>query len=199
VLAAVAAAGLALDQATKAWVTATVENRREIHVVSDVLMIDASRNSGAAFSFAPAATVLFTALALGMALFIVLKATQLRSAAWAIALGLILAGALGNLTDRLTRSPGIGRGAVVDFIDLRHFATFNVADSCITIGVVLAGVLALRGVSMIAAKPTLTAPEPTLTAPEPTLTASKPTLTASKPTLTASVPTEPPTGARVGG
>lgn len=59
---------------------------------------------------------------------------------------MILAGALGNLIDRLVRSPGLGRGAVVDFIYVEHFATFNVADTCITCGAVLVGLLVLRGV-----------------------------------------------------
>ena len=62
---------------------------------------------------------------------------------WAVALGLILAGALGNLVDRVVRSPGFGRGAVVDFIDVKYFATFNIADSCITCGAVLAVLLVL--------------------------------------------------------
>ena len=65
---------------------------------------------------------------------------------WAVALGLILAGALGNLIDRVVRSPGFGRGAVVDFIYVEHFATFNIADSCITCGAVLAVLLVLLGV-----------------------------------------------------
>jgi signal peptidase II len=79
---------------------------------------------------------------------IVMKASRLHSVGWAAALGLVLAGAVGNLCDRLLRAPGIGRGAVVDFIDLRHFADFNIADSCLTCGAVLIVVLSLRGVPM---------------------------------------------------
>ena len=69
---------------------------------------------------------------------------------WAISLGLILAGALGNLIDRVVRSPGFGRGAVVDFIYVEHFATFNIADSCISCGAVLAVLLVLLGVPFAA-------------------------------------------------
>jgi signal peptidase II len=148
VLGATAALGLALDQATKAWVVADVEGHAPIRVVGSVLRIDVSRNSGASFSFAPAATVVFTVLAVAIAAVIARTATRLRSIGWAVALGLILAGALGNLSDRLFRAPGFGRGAVVDFIDLQHFATFNVADSCITCGAVLAVLLAVLGVSL---------------------------------------------------
>jgi signal peptidase II len=148
VLAGTALAGLALDQATKALVVATVEGKPPIEVIGRVLTVDVSRNSGAAFSFAPAATIVFSCLAVGISVLIVVKAPRLRSAGWGVALGLLLAGAIGNLCDRLVRAPGFGRGAVVDFIDLQHFATFNVADSCLTCGAVLAVLLALRGIPM---------------------------------------------------
>jgi signal peptidase II len=153
VLAGTALLGTGLDQATKALVTATVEGKPPIHLIGQVLTISVSRNAGAAFSFAPAATVLFTCLAVAIAVLIVTKASRLRSAGWAAALGLLLAGAVGNLCDRLLRAPGIGRGAVVDFIDLQHFATFNVADSCLTCGAVLAVWLSLRGVPMTGPPP----------------------------------------------
>lgn len=70
--------------------------------------------------------------------------------AWTALLGIGLdqATKAGNLCDRLLRAPGIGRGAVVDFIDLRHFADFNIADSCLTCGVVLIVLLSLRGIPM---------------------------------------------------
>ncbi len=144
----VALAGIAVDQVTKVLVASRLEGKAPVRVLGDVLTFDVSRNSGAAFSFAPAATVLFTVLAIGVAVVIVRAASSLRSAPWAVALGLILAGAAGNLIDRLLRAPGVGRGAVVDFIDLRHFATFNVADACITVGAVLAVLLNVRGVPM---------------------------------------------------
>jgi signal peptidase II len=148
VLAGTALLGIGLDQATKALVVATVEDEPPIHLIGQALTVQVSRNSGSAFSFAPAATVVFTCLAVTIAVLIVIKARQLRSVGWAAALGLLLAGAVGNLCDRLMRAPGIGRGAVVDFIDLQHFANFNVADSCLTCGAVLAVVLSLRGIPM---------------------------------------------------
>lgn len=148
VLAGTALLGIAVDQATKALVVATLEGKPPVRVIGQVLTVDVRRNSGAAFSFAPAATVLFTCMAVAVAVLIVIEAPRLRSAGWAAALGLLLAGSVGNLIDRLLRAPGIGRGAVVDFIDLQHFAVFNVADSCLTCGAVLAIWLSLRGVPL---------------------------------------------------
>ncbi len=138
--------GLLADQVSKAVVVATVSGHAPIRIIGDLLTIDESRNPGAAFSFAPAATVVFAVIAVVISIVIVRAARRLRSVLWAVALGLILAGALGNLIDRIARSPGFGRGAVVDFIDLKYFATFNVADSCITCGAALAVLLTLRGV-----------------------------------------------------
>lgn len=143
-----AVAGVVADQITKALVVAGLEGGPPVHVLGDSVTFDVSRNSGAAFSFAPMATLLFTVIAVGVAVVIVRTAATLRSGLWAFALGLILAGAVGNLIDRLLRTPGVGRGAVVDFIDVRYFATFNVADSCITVGAVIAVLLSWRGVPM---------------------------------------------------
>jgi signal peptidase II len=148
VLGGTALAGIGLDQATKVLVVATREGKPPIQIVGRILTIYVTRNSGAAFSFAPAATLLFTGAAVAAAVVIVIKASRLHSVGWAAALGLVLAGAIGNLCDRMLRAPGIGRGAVVDFIDLRYFADFNVADSCLTCGVVLIVLLSLRGIPM---------------------------------------------------
>jgi signal peptidase II len=148
VLAGTALLGIGLDQATKAFIVATREGKPPVRLIGRVLTIHVSRNSGSAFSFAPAATVLFTCVAVAVAVLIVTRVRRLRSVGWAVALGLLLAGAVGNLCDRLMRAPGLGRGAVVDFIDLQHFADFNIADSCLTCGAVLAVLLALRGAPM---------------------------------------------------
>jgi signal peptidase II len=148
VLAGTALLGVGLDQATKALLVATREGKPPIRITGQILTIYVTRNSGAAFSFAPAATVLFTCVAVAAAVLIAIKAPRLRSAAWAAALGLVLAGAIGNLCDRLIRAPGVGRGAVVDFIELQHFADFNIADSCLTCGVVFIVLLSLRGIPL---------------------------------------------------
>ena len=109
------------------------------------------RNVGAAFSLAEGKTMLFSAVAVVVAVVIVRTSRRLYSAGWAVTLGLVLGGAVGNLMDRVFRTPGFLRGGVVDFLsvfdpDGRVFPVFNVADSAIVCGGVLGAILALRGV-----------------------------------------------------
>jgi signal peptidase II len=139
---------VSLDAATKALVVARLEHRDGIRLLGGFLTFEVSRNSGAAFSFAQSATVLFTGIAVAVVVVIVRTLPRLQSRGWAVTLGLLLGGAVGNLVDRVTRAPGVGRGAVVDFIHLPHFATFNVADSAITVGAALAMLLSLRGIEV---------------------------------------------------
>ena len=139
---------LALDVATKVWVVAELEGRRSIELLGGELFLRVSRNSGAAFSFAQGATLLFTAVAIVVVIVIVRISTRLRSVGWALSLGLLLGGATGNLVDRLFRDPGAGRGAVVDFIALGWFPSFNVADSGIVVGGLLAVLLTFRGIEV---------------------------------------------------
>ncbi len=138
---------VALDAATKALVVAHLEGKREIDLFAGIRFV-VSRNSGAAFSFATGMTVVFTLVAVAVIVYIVRTLPRLRSTGWALTLGLLLGGALGNLIDRLTRSPGFGKGHVVDFIYVPHFASFNVADSAITVGALLAVLLSFRGVEV---------------------------------------------------
>ena len=145
-LAAVAAVVLALDVATKVWVVAELEGRRQLELGQ--LIIRVSRNPGAAFSFAEGATLLFTLVAVVVVVVIVRISTRLRSTGWALSLGLLLGGAAGNLVDRLFRSPGVGRGAVVDVIDFQVWPSFNVADSGIVVGGLLAVLLSFRGIEV---------------------------------------------------
>jgi signal peptidase II len=161
-LVAVALLTVATDVATKLLVVARLEGRTPIRLPGGVVTFEVSRNSGAAFSFAQGATVIFTAVAFGVIVVIARSMRRLRSAGWAVTLGLLLGGAVGNLIDRLTRAPGIGRGAVVDFISVPHFATFNAADSAITVGAILAVALSLRGVEVDGS--TRTAPHGTMKA-----------------------------------
>jgi signal peptidase II len=129
---------------SKIIVVATLSHR-EIKVVPGVLTLLVLRNSGAAFSIGTSMTVVFTLIAVGVIFFILRTSRQLRSLPWAVTLGLLLGGATGNLTDRLLRSPGLFRGDVVDWIQLPHWPVFNVADSAIVCGGVLAVLLAAWG------------------------------------------------------
>jgi signal peptidase II len=144
----VAAAVFVVDVITKIIVVATLTPYHEVKVIGTLLTLDLVRNSGAAFSFGPGMTILFTVIAVGVIFFIVRTSRRLRSLAWAVTLGLLLGGAAGNLTDRLLRAPGVFRGDVVDWIQLPHWPVFNVADSCIVCGGFLAVVLAARGIRL---------------------------------------------------
>jgi signal peptidase II len=130
---------------SKIIVVATLSHRPLVHVVDGVLTLLVLRNSGAAFSIGTSMTVVFTLIAVGVIFFILRTSRRLRSLPWAVTLGLLLGGATGNLTDRLLRSPGLFRGDVVDWIQLPHWPVFNVADSAIVCGGVLAVLLAARG------------------------------------------------------
>jgi signal peptidase II len=145
VLLAAAVLAFGIDLVTKLLAVAHLSDRGPVTVVPKVLDLELTRNPGAAFGVASGATIIFTVVAAAVVVFIVSTARRLRSRGWAIALGLLLGGALGNLGDRLFRDPGPLRGHVVDWIHLTHWPIFNVADSCIVIGGLLAVLLSLRG------------------------------------------------------
>ncbi len=114
-----------------------------ITLIPRVLDLRYTENSGGAFSLFGGQPWLFFGATLVVCLVIVLVSPRLSSAAGAIGLGLILGGALGNLTDRIIRGPGLA-GRVVDFIDLHHWPVFNVADSSIVVGALLVVLASLR-------------------------------------------------------
>jgi len=146
VLAGVAAFVLAADAITKALVTAHLREGQPVHVLGSVLMLNLLRNPGAAFSVGTGDTIVFTAIAVIVVVYIARTARNLRSTAWAITLGLLLGGALGNLADRIFRAPGFLRGNVVDWIEVtRYWPVFNLADSAIVCGGILTVLLALLG------------------------------------------------------
>ena len=115
-------------------------------------MLTQVRNGGAAFNIGTSITIVFTAIAAGVIIYILRAARNLRSIGWAISLGLLLGGATGNLVDRIFRAPGPFRGDVVDWIELPHWPVFNLADSAIICGGVLFVLLALRGIRLDGAR-----------------------------------------------
>lgn len=151
----VAALVLALDVVSKVLVVADLpENHAPIRLLGGAIYLDQTRNSGAAFSLGTGFTVVLTIIAVVVAVVIVRTAGRMRSTGWAVVLGLVLGGALGNLADRVFRAPGVGRGHVVDWIsafgpDGKYWPIFNLADSAIVCGAVLAAVLALFGIDML--------------------------------------------------
>lgn len=133
----IAAVGYALDLATKTLALQHLDPHNPPVLLGGLLRLQLIHNPGAAFSLGEDFTIVLTLIA---ALALIFVAGRLlpraRHAGWVVGLGLLLAGILGNLTDRLFRPPGVGRGHVVDFLQLPNFAIFNVADMCITFAAV---------------------------------------------------------------
>jgi signal peptidase II len=145
VLLSIAAGAYVLDTVSKILVVAKLADHAPIKLIGTFVELTYTRNSGAAFSVGVGYTVVFSLIAVGVIVAIARVSRSLYSLPWAIALGLLLGGAVGNLTDRIVRSPGFFRGWVVDFIQVPHFAIFNLADSAISVGGVLMVLLAFRG------------------------------------------------------
>lgn len=145
VLLAVAAFAYLLDLGSKLLVVAQLEHHDPVRVIGEWLQFEVVRNRGAAFGIGEAMTIVFTVIATAVIVAIARIARKLYSLPWAIALGLLLGGAFGNLTDRLFRAPGGFEGGVVDFIAPAHFAVFNLADSAIVCGGFLIVILSFRG------------------------------------------------------
>ena len=132
------------DQVTKAVALAKLDDGRTHPVIDGVLHWTLQRNPGAAFGIFRRAPVLFTVIAIVIVIAIVVSAPRVRDTLNGLALGLVLGGALGNLADRLFRPPGPFRGRVIDFIDLRVWPTFNVADMAVVFGAILLAFTAFR-------------------------------------------------------
>ncbi|MGH3941884.1 MAG: signal peptidase II [Pseudonocardiaceae bacterium] len=149
-LAVMAGVVLVLDVLSKVLAVAFLDPYTPVRLLGGGLYLVLVRNPGAAFSLATGLTWLLSLIALGVILVIVRLAPRLRSARYAVALGLVLGGALGNLVDRLLRAPGPLRGHVVDFLSLLApdgsvWPVFNLADSAIVCGGALLVLLAAIG------------------------------------------------------
>ena len=141
---------LTLDVVTKLLAVANLEGREPVRALGGVVYLQLVRNPGAAFSIATGMTWVLSLIAAGVVVAIVWIVPRLRSAGWAVGLGLVLAGALGNLSDRVFRAPAVLQGHVVDFISLfepdgQAWPVFNVGDSAICVGGALIVLLALLG------------------------------------------------------
>lgn len=133
------------DLATKTLAVHHLDPSDPVEVIGDFATLHLVRNSGAAFSMATGYTWILTIIALIVVVVIIRFSRRLGSTGWTIGLGLVLGGALGNLTDRFFREPGPLRGHVVDFISVGSWPVFNVADSAVVCGAVLLVVLTLLG------------------------------------------------------
>jgi signal peptidase II len=142
----IAAVVVVLDQVSKAVAVDQLTDRRPVELLGGLLTLHLVRNPGAAFSLATGFTVLFTAFAAVVVVVIVRIAGRLRRRVWAVALAMLLGGAVGNLIDRIFREPGALRGHVVDFLELPHWPVFNLADTSIVCAGALLVLLTFRGV-----------------------------------------------------
>lgn len=135
-----------LDLATKIWAVARLENQSEIKVIGEFLKFSFVRNPGAAFSFGTSITWVFTLIATAVIIAILFVSRSVTNRSWAIALGGLLGGAVGNLIDRIFRNPEVFQGHVVDFISVPNYPMFNIADSAVVLSAIAMVVLSFRGV-----------------------------------------------------
>lgn len=169
-LLALAVGIIGLDALTKELATNSLEGHAPVRILGGLVYLSFTRNSGAAWSIGSDYTFIFPIFAVGVAIWILFFARKLRSLPWAIALGLVLGGALGNLVDRVFRAPGGLSGHVVDFLSLfapygEKFPIFNVADMALSFGVVIAIFLEYTGRMRDGTRlPKTTKAEPTETA-----------------------------------
>lgn len=127
----IALAILLLDQATKVWAVSALSDGHQVQAIPGLLKFTYVRNSGAAFSMGLGSTLYFALFSLIVGVAIALFGGRSREL-W-LPMSLILGGVLGNLGDRIFRSPGGMKGHVVDWIELPHWPIFNVADSAVVI------------------------------------------------------------------
>ncbi|HZJ27889.1 MAG TPA: signal peptidase II [Acidimicrobiia bacterium] len=136
---------LVMDQLTKIWAVAALSDA-PIHIAGDSVRFLLARNPGGAFSFLSTAgvTPLLAILAIGVTVFLVRLMARNDDVWLTLALALVLGGALGNLSDRIFRSPGLLRGRVIDFVAVGRFPVFNVADASLTVGIAILLVCSFR-------------------------------------------------------
>ena len=136
------------DFATKTWALHSLSSQPR-KIIGSFLQFTLVHNSGAAFSFATGFTFAFSLLALAVVIAVIYYAPKLTSHGWQIAIGLLLGGVLGNLTDRIFREPSFLSGHVIDWIQIPHWPVFNIADSAICIAAAISFVLSMRNVPPI--------------------------------------------------
>ncbi|WP_020105802.1 signal peptidase II [Nocardia sp. 348MFTsu5.1] len=144
-LVVVAVAIIVADLVSKIIAVAVIDPGDPVEIIGDTITFKLVRNSGAAFSMATGYTWVLTIVALAVVVGIVRYSNRLGSVWWAVGLGLVLGGAVGNLIDRMFRSPGVLRGHVIDFVSVGWWPVFNVADSAVVCGAILLVGLTLFG------------------------------------------------------
>jgi signal peptidase II len=146
---ALAATVLVVDQLTKWWALSALTVGERIDLLGDLLGLTLVFNDGAALSIGSGGyTWALTIVVVAVVVVIVRAMRRIGSRGWAVALGLLLGGALGNLVDRFFREPGFARGEVVDMIAYANFFVGNVADVAIVVAAGMIIVLSFRGIGL---------------------------------------------------
>jgi signal peptidase II len=148
----VAVTAYAVDLVTKVLAARHLTEGDPVDVVDGLLRLELVRNPGAAFSTGTSYTLVLSVIALVAAGVVIRFGRRLGDRTWAVALGLLLGGVCGNLTDRIFREPGVLRGHVVDFLALPHWPVFNVADMLIDAAVILIIIQTWRGIGITGAR-----------------------------------------------
>jgi signal peptidase II len=138
----------AIDVVTKALAVEQLSDGADVELVGPWLVLHLTRNPGAAFSTGTEFTLLLSVIAIAAVAAVVHFGRKVGTRGWAWALGLLLAGVCGNLTDRVLRDPGPLRGHVVDFLMVPHWPVFNIADICINVAAGLILIQAFRGIGV---------------------------------------------------
>ncbi len=180
-----AAVVLVVDQLTKAWAVTTLVEGVRHPLVGDLLGLTLLYNPGAALSLATGMTWVLTLAATVVSVVILRIANRLGSRSWAVALGLLLGGALGNLGDRFFREPGFARGHVVDFIAYGNLFVGNVADIAIVAAAGMIVLLSLRGIGVDGTRPGAVAASPTLSDGSPAVSEESPAASEESPAASA--------------
>ena len=136
------------DLGTKILAVEKLTGEPPVRVIGDVLQLNLARNPGAAFSTGTSYTVVLSFIAVAAVATVLWYSRRLSSPLWAVGLGCLLGGVLGNLTDRVFRAPGFLRGHVIDFLQLPNWPIFNIADISINVAAGVIILQALRGVSL---------------------------------------------------
>lgn len=144
-LLSVAAVVLAVDVVTKVLAVRMLTPGQPVPIIGETVTWTLVRNSGAAFSMATGYTWVLTLIASAVVVGIIWMSRRLVSPWWAVGMGMILGGALGNLGDRVFRAPGRLQGHVVDFLSIGWWPVFNLADPAVVGGAILLVVLSILG------------------------------------------------------
>lgn len=140
----VALAMTVVDQGTKALALAQLSDQERIPLIGDLLGLQLAFNPGTVMSLGSSSTWVFTLVGIVAVIALFYAAWRAPSTMWAVAIGFVWGGAIGNLIDRLFAPPGFGRGHVTDFLAYGNLFIGNIADIAIGVGVGLGILQMLR-------------------------------------------------------